>query len=75
MSYSEHGWVSRGTSVWSEHGCVCVSINTQANAHLISAAPDLLDALQELVLWVKQGDAEASFLEKADAAIDKALGN
>ena len=45
----------------------------EANAHLISAAPDLLQALKRLVARVDPDYTEAETLE-AKAAIDKALG-
>ena len=49
----------------------------QANARLIAAAPDLLEALVSVLNWHKAHDA-ISFLEeeaikKAEAAIQKAL--
>jgi len=47
-----------------------------ANAHLISAAPDLLDALEEAANWDGYDEAgePAVWLEKAMAAIAKAKG-
>ena len=45
----------------------------EANATLISAAPDLLQALKRLVARVDPDYTEAETLE-AKAAIDKALG-
>ncbi|MDU5684218.1 MAG: hypothetical protein E6017_01325 [Kluyvera cryocrescens] len=50
---------------------------TIANAHLISAAPELLEALQEMIgsLGVMVPDAEScAEIIKARAAIAKALG-
>lgn len=51
---------------------------TVANAHLIAAAPELLEALQELVHadthGIKNCSAQVSALEKAKSAIAKALG-
>ncbi|MDB5032229.1 hypothetical protein [Mucilaginibacter sp.] len=44
-----------------------------ANAKLFAAAPDLLEALQEFVNWIKQGDHDGSFIEDAEAALAKAL--
>lgn len=37
-------WIAEGTSIWNDYGCVCVSVNTKANARLIAAAPKLLDS-------------------------------
>jgi hypothetical protein len=45
-----------------------------ANAILIAAAPELLEALKEFVEWIEQGDYDISFLAKAQAAIAKAEG-
>jgi len=44
-----------------------------ANANLIAAAPDLLEALQEVVKVLDSAGREAATL-KAKAAISKALG-
>ena len=44
-----------------------------ANAHLIAAAPDLLEALQEVVKVLDGAGCEAATV-KAKAAISKALG-
>lgn len=46
---------------------------TIANAHLIAAAPDLLEALQACLGWVNNGVARDAH-KKAVAAISKALG-
>ncbi|HFD7741096.1 TPA: hypothetical protein ACF54C_004942 [Serratia marcescens] len=50
----------------------------EANARLISAAPELLEALQELVHadchGVRNSSAQVKALNKAMLAIDKALG-
>ena len=55
-----------------------------ANANLIAAAPELLEALQDAVIGVKwhadtypdtHSDADIEFLEKAQAAISKATAN
>lgn len=47
-----------------------------ANAHLIAAAPDLLEALQELVFLYEhdEGCRELTEYKRAKAAISKALG-
>lgn len=49
------------------------SLQDDANAHLIAAAPDLLDALQ-LVLDVDEWRLAAVVLNKVHAAIAKAEG-
>lgn len=48
-------------------------IEAQANANLIAAAPDLLEALQEVVKVLDGAGCEAATV-KAKAAISKALG-
>ena len=49
---------------------------TEANARLISSAPDLLEALTELLADYDNGvtDAESALLAKCRAAIAKAVG-
>ena len=49
---------------------------TIANAHLIAAAPDLLEALQELAFLYEheEGCRELTEYKRAKAAISKALG-
>ena len=58
------------------HHCV-VELETQmqANARLISAAPDMLEALEGLVASVRGvGPKDGKVLARADAAIAKARG-
>ena len=52
-----------------------IHCNTEANARLIAAAPDLLEALEMLVSWEKTGIplSEVGFL-RARSAIAKAKG-
>lgn len=47
-----------------------------ANAHLIAAGPDLLEALQELVFLYEHGEGcrELTEYKRAKAAISKAMG-
>ena len=52
---------------------MCEGDNTQANAHLIAAAPELLEALEEMIKGVEEYD-ETAGLSKARAAIAKAKG-
>jgi len=61
----------------------CYADNSDANARLIAAAPDLLEALKRLAvisdgIYVRMSDGEARLMreawEKADAAIAKAEG-
>ena len=52
---------------------------TNANAALIAAAPELLDALKKLVGWydcfqLKEGEADLPVIVKSRAAIAKAEG-
>jgi len=46
----------------------------EANARLIAAAPDLLEALEAVVAWLEQGDHEGELHTMATAAIAKAKG-
>lgn len=46
----------------------------EANAHLIAAAPDLLDALEEVVQWLELGDHEGKMYDKCKSAIARARG-
>lgn len=53
--------------------------NAEANARLIAAAPELLEALKDLIGWVPGGvhfhtDAPQKAVERASAAIAKATG-
>ena len=57
---------SRPIYSWSEEGA--------ANARLIAAAPELLDALQEIVEAQKGGYLGWSHIDAASAAIAKATG-
>lgn len=45
-----------------------------ANARLIASAPELLEALEEVVQWLELGDHEGQMHSKARAAIAKAKG-
>ena len=48
----------------------------EANARLIAASPDLLEALQSCLNWAKNGNQEHLIVfEAAQAAINKATGN
>lgn len=47
---------------------------SEAHARLIAAAPDLLEALANIVDWIKQGDFAPEFLGAAELAILKATG-
>ena len=44
------------------------------NAHLISGAPEMLEALEALVSMVNSGEYRQEILNRADAAIRKARG-
>lgn len=49
-----------------------------ANAHLIAAAPDMLEALENLIEFVRSGSGDfgmkAHFIKEAEKALDKAEG-
>jgi len=73
---------SDGLIVCEVGGFVIGKEQAQTNAHLISAAPDLLDALKDVMAWIDNWDP--SFTDddewddtdnKVDVAIAKAEGN
>ncbi|ENN86031.1 hypothetical protein RHSP_31677 [Rhizobium freirei PRF 81] len=77
---TKEGWVVADLKTY--HGRHTVE-DMEANAHLIAAAPELLDALQHLSdvyehIWVKMSDGEMAIVrgawEVAAAAIAKAEG-
>ena len=45
------------------------------NAHLISAAPELYEALEDLVNWFQSEYGESDRLKSGLSALDKARGN
>lgn len=55
-------------------GIILPSNLIKANARLIAAAPDLLDALQSFPGFTDDATAGDAWLEKMRAAIDKAIG-
>lgn len=65
-----------------EGECICDTVYQREDANLIAAAPDLLEALQEMVAIVKkhtypQPDKPSSTygrMEAAEAVISRALG-
>ena len=61
--------------IWPAIGCAYGSgPEVIANAHLIAAAPDLLEALQMVLDYLNTGDMRPLDLRKASAAITKARG-
>ena len=64
------------TPTFSELGEVELGAPREANAHLIAAAPDLLEALEEAVFWngIDDEGVSAVWRDKAEAAIAKAEG-
>jgi erythromycin esterase-like protein len=71
--------VMRG-DVLDQHGRMVAAVDSfdTDDARLIAAAPELLEALQDLVHadthGIKNCSAQVNALEKAKSAIDKALG-
>jgi hypothetical protein len=60
---------------WSDDGeCVTDHVYEEADAHLIAAAPDLLEALEEMYAMCNMSPEDAPHRVKARAAIAKAKG-
>ena len=86
MKHTPGPWEARGYSIFEPHKtAMTIAVATQhepnvkANARLIAAAPELLEALQAFVEWaecVKEfaGAAPIATLADARAAIAKATG-
>lgn len=79
VDYSHPDWVE-GTTIWANDVVIAHAVadqhhQTEANARLISAAPDLLAALRiaEDALDMYSG-GQSSDLAAIRAAIDKAMG-
>ena len=70
------GWiVPPGTSLIATVAHVGTVAATDANAALIAAAPDLLDALRDLLEWeIRMGGFESPAWERARLATAKAIG-
>lgn len=54
--------------------CICDTVYQREDANLIAAAPELLEALEMLVVFTTPTKRNAAALSKAHAAITKALG-
>lgn len=54
--------------------CVCDTVYRREDADLIAAAPELLEALETLVVFTTPTKRNAAVLNKAYAAIAKATG-
>lgn len=54
--------------------CVCDTVYRREDADLIAAAPELLEALETLVVFTTPTKRNAAALNKAHAAIAKATG-
>jgi len=63
--------------IWSDDTeCVCDTVYKEDDAKLIAAAPELLDALNDLYNSIDSCmDLTPAVLEKSRKAINKALGN
>ncbi|HDS1140228.1 TPA: hypothetical protein QDZ75_004306 [Stenotrophomonas maltophilia] len=72
FAHVQGGWATQGRNRTE-------SDEVEANARLIAAAPELLEALKDLIGWVPGGvhfhtDAPQRAVERASAAIAKATG-
>lgn len=64
-----------GTRILSDEELVAESVCHAADAHLIAAAPELLEAAKEaLSNLLRQGQAEAGFVQDLEVALAKAEG-
>jgi len=82
LKHTPGPWSIRQESVWSvgtDHEMTalvygCTDTEEEANARLIAAAPDLLEALKILAKQAESHGAEGVYWDKARAAIAKAEG-
>lgn len=70
-SEKEHGWVNDGWVICNLHGT-----DKEANASLIAAAPDLFEALEDLLEYdhILRESVNNTDVDAAHAAIAKAKG-
>ena len=61
-------------TVWRDAGAGLADLPFEANAKLISAAPELLEALQSVLRDTEQGIVSLNTYAKANAVIAKATG-
>lgn len=76
MKIIESGSLEKGHG-WHSYIKVCGDVDDVKNAKIIVAAPELLEALQELVFLYEhdEGCRELTEYKRAKEAIKKALGN
>ncbi|HHK1258053.1 TPA: hypothetical protein ACQQSZ_006762, partial [Pseudomonas aeruginosa] len=89
QSHTPGPWVSRNNMVFGGKKCICSNVNAAsptpqniaedvamsiANARLMAAAPELLDALVNLLPLISPLKAESQQVADASAAIAKATG-
>ena len=89
QSHTPGPWVSRNNMVFGGKKCICSNFNAAsptpqniaedvamsiANARLMAAAPELLDALVNLLPLISPLKAESQQVADASAAIAKATG-
>ncbi len=89
QSHTPGPWVSRNNMVFGGKKCICSNVNAAsptpqniaedvamsiANARLMAAAPELLDALVNLLPLISPLKAESQQVANASAAIAKATG-
>ena len=63
-------WSTQGT-----YGAIVATVNTPEDAHLISAAPDMYEALKYVAKRLASGDSVGDSLKVVDYALAKAENN
>lgn len=74
VSHKKRHKITKESGLVLANAVKCSNPNYEANARLIAAAPELLDALKDMLDYYGTASANVEFLTKARAAIAKATG-